>query len=175
MSIYHKHGTNQTFLSPQKGGCPTFLSGVTLACQEHSDPWEVSHVCAQGGSCSPQPCVKIAVIVVSLGWKRIISSPVMLNVYCSHFNWFPKYRLPWNWSILCLWGAGYSFSFCHQARGNAWSMRTAGGKVTVMLSCFVEVFVLNSVKTAWIRMMGFFPAFLTDAKYPLHCWFLIAL
>lgn len=80
----------------------------TLACQEHSAPWEVSHMCAQGRSCSPQSCVKITVIVVSLGCKRIISSPMILNVYRSHFNWFPKHRLPWNWSILCLWGAGHT-------------------------------------------------------------------
>lgn len=80
----------------------------TSAYQEHSALWEVSHMCAQGRSCSRQSCVKITVIVVSLGCKRIISFPMILNVYRSHFNWFPKHRLPWNWSILCLWGAGHT-------------------------------------------------------------------
>lgn len=171
MSVYHKHGTNQPWLSPQKSGCPTFLSGTALLCH----PGALSPMCAQSRSCRPQSCVKITIIVVSLGSKRIISSPMILNVYCSHFNWFPRHRLPCNWSILCLWGAEYSFSFCHQARGNAWSVRTAGGKVITMHSCFVKVFLFNSVKTAWMRMVGIFPAFLTDAKYPLHCWFLIPL
>lgn len=73
----------------------------TLACQEHSVPWEVSHMCARSRSCCSQSPVKITIIVVSLGCKRIISSPLFLNVCRSpfHFNWFSKHRFPCNWSI----------------------------------------------------------------------------
>lgn len=127
MPIYHKHGTSHAPFHPRSRAVQHFsllqLSCVTLACQGHSAPCEVSHVCAQGRSCSPQSCVKITVIVVSLVFKRIIDTLAILNVYHSHFNRFPKPRLPWNWSILCLRSWIHSVSFCHRARGSAWSMR----------------------------------------------------
>lgn len=76
------------------------LHGGTLAGQEHSVPWEVSHMCTWGKCCCSQSSVKITVIVVPLVCKRIISSPLFLNVYRSpcHFNWFSERRFLWNWS-----------------------------------------------------------------------------
>lgn len=58
VSIYHKHGAKQTSLLPQKSGCPTFLiqlSGVTLACQEHSAPQEVSQCVLRVGAAVLSP------------------------------------------------------------------------------------------------------------------------
>lgn len=111
-----------------------------------------------GRSCCSQSSVKITIIVVSLDCRRIISSPLFLNVYQSsfQFKWFFECRFHGSRSA-CIseeLDALVFFPFCHRerARGNACLMRTAGGELTMMLTCFAQPFIF--AESIWMRMVS---------------------
>lgn len=155
------------------------LHGGTLAGREHSVPWEVSHMCTWGKSCCSQSSVRMTVIVVPLVCKRIISSPLFLNVYWSpcHFSWFSKHRFLWNWSVGVSEGLDTQFfpsvtRWGQEEMFAQWELLEERWLWCFLILCKNSFLILfNQFHWEWRD----FPAFLPAAKCPLHCWFLVPL